>query len=169
MPSGGPGHRHPALLPSGDGPPGDGGGKRVSNWPHNYAGIRPPAYPAIPLGHRHHEGGGSGPAAGAPCGVQLRRRSIRHTRIPHVVAVLDRRVHRFDGRVALRVVGHHPVPLHQPGRTLFCTVGAGRDNCEGLRPTRCCARCASTCNSSESSTSWPRVRRWRKRPTPTPT
>ena len=94
-------------------------------------------------------------------GVQPRPQPLRHARGADAAAVLDGRLHRLDGGPALRVLGHHAVPLPQPGRALGappsrwsgCPTSAPRRGPRGPAPAA----------ARGQATSWPRARRSSRR------
>ena len=67
-------------------------------------------------------------------GVRGGAQPLRHADGADAAAVLDRRLHRLDGGPLLRGLGHHAVPLPQPGRALDRAVQ--RPARPALRPGR---------------------------------
>ena len=72
-------------------------------------------------------------------GARGAARPLRHPDGADAAAVLDRRLHRLDGGPLLRGVGHHAVPLPQPGRALDRrrrTPSATCPTCRGAQADR---------------------------------
>ncbi len=58
-------------------------------------------------------------------GVRPVGEPVRHHHVAHAAALLDQRLRRLDGGTAVRIVGHHPVPLHQPERVVGLALRRG--------------------------------------------
>ena len=92
----------------------------------------------VPRPHPH-DGGGRPRARlrAVLLGVREGAEPLRHPDGADAASALDRRVHRLDGRALLRGVGHHAVPLPQPGRALGGTQRrAARPALQRVRPRR---------------------------------
>ena len=105
--------------------------------------------PRVPR-HRRHDGrvGEEQRLRSRHVGARGGARPVRHADGADAVAVLDRRLHRFDGGPVLRGVVDHAVPLHQPGRAVVGAVE--RPTRPALRRRARRARPSSTRASSTS-------------------
>ena len=77
-------------------------------------------------------------------GVREGAQPLRHADGADAAAVLDRRLHRLDGGPVLRGVGHHAVPLPQPGRAVARRRAPPSATCPTAASTS--TRASSTCS-----------------------
>ena len=137
----------------------------------NYSGYEAQArLPRVPRGDPDDGQGGrrSGVRTGH-VGVRPVGEPVRHHHGAHAASLLDQRLRRLDGGTAVRIVGHHPVPLHQPERVVGLALRCGEQQRLPVPGPQRPPRDPSTSSCWGSATSWPLRPRSRRPPPPTRT